>query len=70
MIDDRLPPAPIGGLMAMTAVSVGEGTVEFQRQVDRHGVEHLPGLPTRRPMTQRLSLMSRRSAREDDNEKR
>ena len=26
MIDGRLPPAPIGGLMAMTAVSVGEGT--------------------------------------------
>ena len=30
MIDGRLPPAPIGGLMAMTAVSVGEGTVEFR----------------------------------------
>ncbi|MGK5115327.1 PaaI family thioesterase [Geodermatophilus sp. CPCC 205506] len=30
MIDGRLPPAPIGGLMAMTAVSVDEGTVEFR----------------------------------------
>src|SRR3712207_9551870 len=34
MIDGRLPPAPIGGLMAMTAVSVGEGTVEFRCAVD------------------------------------
>jgi hypothetical protein len=34
MIDGRLPPAPIGGLMAMTAVSVGEGTVEFRCQPD------------------------------------
>jgi uncharacterized protein (TIGR00369 family) len=30
MIDGRLPPAPIAGLVAMTAVSVGEGTVEFR----------------------------------------
>jgi uncharacterized protein (TIGR00369 family) len=30
MIDGRLPPAPIAGLMAMTAVSVGDGTVEFR----------------------------------------
>ena len=30
MIDGRLPPAPIGGLMAMTPVSMGEGTVEFR----------------------------------------
>ena len=34
MIDGRLPLAPIGGLMAMTAVSVGEGTVEFRCQPD------------------------------------
>jgi uncharacterized protein (TIGR00369 family) len=34
MIDGRLPPAPIGGLMAMTAVSVGEGTVEFRCRPD------------------------------------
>jgi uncharacterized protein (TIGR00369 family) len=30
MIDGRLPPAPIAGLVVMTAVSVGEGTVEFR----------------------------------------
>lgn len=30
MIDGRLPPPPINGLMRMTAVSVGEGTVEFR----------------------------------------
>jgi uncharacterized protein (TIGR00369 family) len=30
MIDGRLPPAPIAGLVAMTAVSVREGTVEFR----------------------------------------
>ena len=34
MIDGRLPPAPIGGLIAMTAVSVGEGTVEFRCRPD------------------------------------
>jgi len=30
MIDGRLPPPPINGLMAMTAVSVGNGMVEFR----------------------------------------
>ena len=30
MIDGRLPPPPINGLLRMTAVSVGEGTVEFR----------------------------------------
>ena len=34
MIDGRLPQAPIGGLIAMTAVSVGEGTVQFRCQPD------------------------------------
>ena len=34
MIDGRLPPAPIAGLIAMTAVSVGEGTVEFRCRPD------------------------------------
>jgi uncharacterized protein (TIGR00369 family) len=34
MIDGRLPPPPISGLMAMTAVSVGEGTVEFRCSPD------------------------------------
>jgi uncharacterized protein (TIGR00369 family) len=34
MIDGRLPPAPIGGRMAMPAVAVGEGTVELRCQPD------------------------------------
>jgi uncharacterized protein (TIGR00369 family) len=34
MINGRLPQAPIGGLIAMTAVSVGEGTVQFRCQPD------------------------------------
>ena len=34
MIDGRLPPAPIGGLMAITAVAVGEGTAEFRCRPD------------------------------------
>ncbi|WP_204331327.1 PaaI family thioesterase [Geodermatophilus sabuli] len=34
MIDGRLPPAPIGGFMAMTAVSVGEGMVKYRCRPD------------------------------------
>jgi hypothetical protein len=39
MIDGRLPQAPIGGLIAMTAVSVGEGTVAVPVSAGRVGVQ-------------------------------
>jgi uncharacterized protein (TIGR00369 family) len=34
MIDGQLPPAPIAGLVAMTDVWMGEGTVEFRCLAD------------------------------------